>query len=159
MSESERKQLIDRYEEGAQLFSDAVNSVPSHLIDIPPEPGKWSIRQIAHHTVDAEVVVSGRFRAVAGKNGSPLQAWDQDEWAVNLNYAKQPMEHVAPLFTLLRHTNASMLRALPASAWEQHGEHPERGKQSLEDLLNLYIRHGESHARAIREASRKPSAA
>jgi hypothetical protein len=159
MSESERTQLIDRYEQGAQLFSDALNSVPARLLDVPPAPGKWTIRQIAHHTVDAEVVVAGRFRAVAGEDGSPIQAFDQDRWAANMNYAGRSMEYVTPLFVALRHNNAAMLRTLPASAWQQHGVHSERGRQTLEDLLNLYIRHGENHARAIREAQQKLAAA
>ncbi len=159
MSESERNQLIDRYEQGAQLFSDALSSVPQLFLDLVPAPGKWNIRQIAQHTVDAEIVVSGRFRAIAGEDGSPIQAFNQDLWAANMNYAKRPMEHVVPLFSALRHANAAMLRALPDSAWQQHGVHSERGPQTLVDLLNLYIRHGENHACAIREAQQKLSAA
>lgn len=159
MTHEERLKLIDRYEQGAHLFADAVRSVPGDLLDTPPAPGKWTIRQIALHTVDAEIVFSLRFRMLGAQDLSPILMFDQDSWASELRYSQQPIDHAQALFVTLRHTNTAMLRNLPESAWKHTGVHAKRGPMTMDDLLQLFIKHAESHAESIRQAHQKLSAA
>jgi hypothetical protein len=158
MNHQERLKLIDRYEQGAHLFAEALREVPEHLLDAPTAPGKWTIRQIALHTVDAEIVFSLRFRMLAAQDGSPILMFDQDSWATNLDYSKQPVDHAQALFVTLRHTNTAMLRNLPESAWKHTGTHAKRGPMSMDDLLKLFIGHAESHTESIRHAYQKLTA-
>jgi DinB superfamily len=159
MNHEERLKLIDRYEQGAHLFSEALRSVPENLLDTPPAPGKWTIRQIALHTVDAELVFSIRFRMLGAQDGAPILMFDQDAWAQKLQYSQQPVDHAQALFVTLRHANAAMLRKLPEAAWEHAGMHEKRGRMTMDDLLLLFIKHAESHADSIRQAHDKLSAA
>jgi hypothetical protein len=148
-----RSQLIERYEKGAELFVDAIKGAPSRIWDDEPFPGKWTVREIVHHTADAEVVFSARIRVLGAEDGAKIMAFDQDKWANNLGYEMRPVDASAELFVALRHANAAMLRALPDEAWSHIGNHPERGPLKIEDMVNTFIAHGENHARAIREAS------
>jgi len=147
---SDHGALIDRYEQGAQLFVEALGGVPPADLDRVPGPGKWTIRQIAIHTTDAELVFSARIRTLAGQNGAKIIAFNQDNWAAAMAYDRQPVEHTVTLFKTLRAVNAAMLRVLPESAWAHVGRHEERGPMTIEDMVNGYIRHGENHSRAIR---------
>lgn len=158
MNHEERLKLIDRYEQGAHLFAEALRSVPQNLLDTPPAPGKWTIRQIALHTVDAEIVFSLRFRMLGAQDGAPILMFDQDSWAKNLSYDQQPLDHAQALFVTLRHTNTAMLRNLPESAWKHSGMHAKRGRMTMDDLLQLFIGHAENHAESIRQAHQKLSA-
>ncbi|HVP64173.1 MAG TPA: DinB family protein [candidate division Zixibacteria bacterium] len=158
MDHAERLRLIDRYEQGAHLFAEALREVPERLLDTPTAPGKWTIRQIALHTVDAEIVFSVRFRMLGAQDGAPILMFDQDSWAANLEYRSQPIDHAQALFVTLRHTNTAMLRALPESAWKHTGTHAKRGPMTMDDVLKLSIGHGESHAESIRQAHQKLSA-
>jgi hypothetical protein len=157
MNHEERLKLIDRYEQGAHLFSEVLRSVPENLLDTPPAPGKWTIRQIALHTVDAEIVFSLRFRMLAAQDGVQILMFDQDAWAENLQYSKQPIDHAQALFVTQRHTNTAMLRNLPESVWKHTGMHAKRGPMTMDDLLQLFIRHGESHTESIRQAHERLS--
>lgn len=148
-----RSQLIERYEKGAEIFVDAVRGAPSRMWDDEPFPGKWTIRQIVHHTADAEVMFSARIRLLGAEDGVRIITFDQNKWASNLGYELRPVDASVELFTALRQANAALLRALPEEAWTRLGNHPERGPMRIEDLVSLYIGHGENHARAIREAS------
>jgi uncharacterized damage-inducible protein DinB len=47
-----------------------------------PGPGQWSIAEILAHLADAEVVGSWRMRLILGNSGQPIQAYDQEVWAV-----------------------------------------------------------------------------
>jgi len=145
--------LIERYRNGAQLFVDAVKGTSSKMWDKAPAPGKWTIRQIIQHTVDAEVVFSLRIRMLGSENDATLIAFDQDKWAESLAYTQRPVESALALFAALREANAALLAALPQSAWAHLGHHPERGAMKIEDQVSVYINHGENHARAVREAA------
>lgn len=150
---------IDRYEECAEAFANALQNVPENLVDLPTGPGKWTIRQIAVHTADAELVFSARIRMIAGQDGVLITAFDQDEWAKNLAYDQQPIAACIALFQALRHSNATMLRNLPESAWGNIGQHNERGPMRIVDVLDYALSHGEGHTRAIREAVGKLNSA
>ena len=147
--------LVDRYEEGVEVFAQALKGVPEELLDKSPAPGKWSIRQIAMHLADAETVGVARFRTIAAQPGSLLKGYDQDAWAQKLAYTQQSPEQALELFALLRKTTAAMLRALPESAWKNTGRHEESGEVVLDKFVEHYCDHVDNHSRQIREIRKK----
>jgi hypothetical protein len=148
---SSHEDLIRRYENGIAVMEDALRDLPEAALDRAPAPGKWTIRQLAAHVADAELVVCGRFRWVAAEPGSPLKAFDQDRWAAALGYERQSPQQALELFRALRRVTAAMLRSLPESAWAHIGCHEQRGELSLETLVESYGGHAEHHARQIQQ--------
>jgi hypothetical protein len=144
-------ELISRYEQGIAAFESALDGIPNALLDTAPAPGKWTIRQIAAHLADAELVACSRFRWIAAEPGSPLKSFDQDQWALSLGYAQQSPTNALELFRALRRATAAMLRGLPEGAWQQTGHHEERGPVSLEQMVTLYAGHAEHHAKQIEQ--------
>lgn len=142
-------ELIARYENGAAVFESALRGLPDELLDVPPAPGKWTIRQIAAHVGDAELVACARFRWIAAEPGSPLKPFDQDKWADALRYKEQSPEEILDMFRALRRVTAAMLRRLPEEAWNRIGVHEERGPVSLERMVELYTTHAVHHANQI----------
>jgi DinB superfamily len=155
----EIKNLLDRFENGTTVFEDALRGVPPAVADRVPAPGKWSIRQIAAHLADAELVGAVRMRFIAAQPGSPLKAYDQDVWANELAYTKLPVEDSLAAFRAARKYTSTMLRNLPESAFTRTGMHEERGEESLQRLVELYCDHTDHHARQIRELRGKLAAA
>lgn len=149
MKSSEIRKLIRRYEKGGKLVAEALRDVPLEILDRKPAPGKWSIRQLAAHLADAEIVGAARLRTAAAQPGSAIKAYDQDAWANRLGYEQQAPEQMAKLFRLLRKTTGVVLRALPDAAWENKAVHEERGEMSLADMVKLYAEHAEHHAGQI----------
>ena len=55
--------------------------------------GKWNIRQLLIHIVDAETVLYDRIRRIISEQPNPLiWAFDQDAWAAHLDYHTFPLE-------------------------------------------------------------------
>jgi len=143
------EELIARYERGGAALEQALRDIPEAALDRVSAPGKWSIRQIAAHLSDAEIVVAARLRWVAAEPGSPLKAFDQEKWAGELGYERQSPRLSLELFRALRATTAAMLRSLPESAWTRTGMHEERGQVSLQRLVEDYSSHAERHVQQI----------
>ncbi len=148
---SDIQDLISRYEKGIQLFEDALRGLPPDELDRLPGPGKWTIRQIALHIADGEIVSAARFRYIAGQPDAKLYGYQQELWATNLRYDKQPIEPALAAMRAVRQATVTMLRGLPESAWNQTGFHNERGELSLRKMVELTAEHAENHTRQIRE--------
>lgn len=115
----------------------------------PQEPGKWSIAEIVAHLADVEIVASWRMRSIIGSDGITIQPFDQDVWASAFQYRKRDPKQSLELFRVLRENNLAMLKALPPEAWERHGMHLERGKESIVHLTRMFAGHDLNHVSQI----------
>jgi len=110
-----------------------------------PEPGKWSIVEILAHLADAEIVASWRMRSIVGQDGITIQPFDQDVWTSVFQYSKRDPKLSIEVFRVLRENNLAMLKALPPDAWERHGMHLERGKETIAHLARMFAGHDTNH--------------
>jgi DinB superfamily len=110
-----------------------------------PEPGKWSIAEILAHLADVEIVASWRMRSIIGADGIMIQPFDQDVWASVFHYRKRDPRQSLEIFRVLRENNLAMLKALPPEAWERHGMHLERGKETIAHLARMFAGHDANH--------------
>lgn len=114
-----------------------------------PEPGKWSIAEIAAHLADAEIVASWRMRSIIGDSGTTIQPFDQDAWVSAFDYGKRDPKQSVELFRVLRENNLAMLKALPGEAWEFYGMHQERGKETIAHVVRMFAGHDTNHVLQI----------
>ena len=83
-----------------------------------------------------------RARLLAVEPGKPVMAYDQDKWAVSLNYHDQDVDDALKLVKYARKTTHALLEILPDSAFENTVIHPEFDKPySFEMWLSIYPEH------------------
>jgi DinB superfamily len=143
-------ELLERFRRGAELAAMTLTGAAGSEVDFVPAPGKWSVRQIVCHLSDAEMVLGMRLRRIIAEDNPPLEAFDQNAWTANLNYAKRKPSHALEMFRNLRSDNYELLKELPESAFDRAGMHSERGRITLGDLLRLGAEHAENHAVQVR---------
>lgn len=149
---------LERFRRGPEVLAVVLTGVFGEEIDFVPAPGRWSIRQVIAHVADSEVVGAHRFRQMIAEDNPPIQVYDQDAWARNLDYGRRLPKQSLESFRRVRAENYELLKALPEAAFERTGEHPTRGCVTLRTLLEIYANHAESHARqvqAIRDEYKK----
>ena len=142
--------LLERFRRGAELVAVSITGAAGSEVDFVPEPGKWSIRQIVAHLADAEIVATMRLRQIIAENNPKLEAFDQDAWTRNLDYARRKPSQSLETFRRIRGENYELLKELPESAFERAGLHSERGRVTLQQFLQGYAEHAESHAAQLR---------
>ena len=144
-------ELLERYRRGPELLAVVLTGVFGEEEDFLPAPGKWTIRQIVAHLADSEIVLAHRFRQVIAED-SPTMVWfDQDAWASHLDYARRKPKQSLETLRRTRAENYDLLKALPESAYDRAGNHTQRGRVTLGQLLEHGSAHTESLARQIGE--------
>jgi hypothetical protein len=114
-----------------------------------PGPGRWSVGQIIAHLADAEIVGAYRFRMILAAPGTPIQAFDQDDWARAMKYEAADPQASLALFHSLRAAQLRLWRGLNGEELDRFGIHAERGKESVRHLLSLYAGHDLNHLAQI----------
>jgi len=155
---SDIPELLERFRRGPELLAVVLTGVFGEEEDFSPAPGKWSIRQLAAHLADSELVCAQRLRQIIAEDHPTLIAFDQEAWARNLDYARRKPKQSLESFRRVRAESYELLKELPEAAFERTGNHSERGSITLRDQLEVLAQHTENHARqmqAIREEYKK----
>lgn len=152
---SEQANLLERFRRAPEVIAVMLTGVFGEEVDFISAPGKWSIRQIARHLADSEMVGAYRFRSVIAEDNPTLHNYDEAAWASNLDYSTRKPASSLDHFRRIRADNYELLKDLPPGTFSRMGTHSQRGPMSLLQIVELYADHAESHAKqlqAVREA-------
>ncbi len=127
----------------------AVKGLNDAQLDTPYREGGWTVRQVVHHLADSHMNSFVRMKLILTEDKPALKPYNQDAWAIQADVRSIP---VATSLAILRGLHArwvALLRALPESAWDRKGFHPERGDVTLQSMLVTYSGHGAKHVEHI----------
>ena len=144
-TQQERKQMIEAIRRLPAEIDNAVKGLNDQQLDTPYGPGKWTVRQVVHHLADGQMNAFIRFRLILTEDNPTIKPYNQDEWAKLSDTMKAP---VGPSLAILKGVHerwVALMDSTPEPAWSRSAHHPERGKTTLDDLLQIYSHHGESH--------------
>ena len=151
MSPEERKLKIKRYGKGYAMLKEALADIPRKAWKFKPAPTEWSIHEIIIHLADSETNAALRARLLAAEPGRSVMAYDQDKWALHLNYHDQDVEDALKLVKSARKMTYKWLKTLPAEIFENTVIHAEYDKPySFEMWLALYSEHIPGHIEQIK---------
>ena len=109
-----------------------------------PAPGEWSVLELLGHLLDAEIVVSGRYRWVLSQDRPPLFGYDQDRWVERL-HQDDDVDGLLDLFEGLRRANLALWQRTPVEDRNRVGMHRERGPESYDLTFRLIAGHDRVH--------------
>ncbi|MCU0714061.1 MAG: DinB family protein [Pirellula sp.] len=139
------RQLIEQYAGGGQKLVQAYWGLTQDELFWQPPDGSWTLQQIAIHMMDSDLIASDRMKRVACMDLPLLVAYDETGFSQLPGGNSIPAFQAIDLFVKNRQMTATILRALPDSAFERCGIHTESGKVSLAYLVESYIRHLDHH--------------
>src|SRR5258708_16606662 len=112
--------------------------------------GKWSIREIVGHLIDAERVFGYRAFAIARGDRNNMPGFDQNEYILTSPYNRIDLEDLLSEFRLARLSNIAMLRTLDDESWMRIGT--ANGSQvSVRALAFIMAGHVRHHMEVLRE--------
>lgn len=147
---NELSDILERFRRGPELLAVATTGAAGSEVDFSPAPGKWSVRQIACHLADTELVMAARIRKILAEHEPRIEAFDQNAWADHLDYSRRKLSHAIEAFRFIRSDSYELIKDLPEAAFDRAGMHPERGRITLADIVRISAEHVEKHAVQIR---------
>jgi hypothetical protein len=115
------------------------------VIRTRPAENEWSVLELVGHLLDAEMVVSGRYRWIIAHDEPPLAPYDQDLWVERLRHNADDPGELLTVWGALRQANLDMWARTTAEQRERVGMHAERGSESLELTFRLLSGHDLFH--------------
>jgi len=133
----------------AKKLGRLIKGVPMAKLRKRPAPEKWSVSEIIAHLADGEIVAAFRLRLILGAPGTPIVAYDQNQWVICGHYEKRDPQESAELFRVLREANLALLKSLKPEQWKLCGMHSERGQESIEHIVRMFAGHDINHLQQI----------
>ena len=115
-----------------------------------------TLDEIIAHLADCELVYGFRYRKILAEPGSTLAAFDQDAWAMGLQYQNQVFKPLLESFGALRRANLALLRAITLDAWNKAGRHPEYGTLTIGQLVLHLVTHDRNHIAQVEDRLGRP---
>jgi hypothetical protein len=83
-------------------FKKLLADIPKKKIDYAYAEGKWTIKELLQHIIDAERVFCYRALRFARKDDTPLHSFDENSWAANAQVNNRKWKDLVDEFKALR---------------------------------------------------------
>jgi hypothetical protein len=151
MNKQERDLLIESYGMAYETLLEGLKEFHEEMWQWKPAPEKWSVHEILVHITDSEANSYIRCRRFIAEPGSGVYGYDQDAWAVKLNYHSQSVQESLDLFRLLREASYRLIKNLPEEVWQTATvRHSEMGTVTFEQWLRIYEEHIPVHLQQMK---------
>lgn len=151
MGKKERDEKIELYGRGYDLLMQTLKDVPQEMWQFKPEPKEWSVHEILVHLADSESNAALRARKLIVEPNGVLMGYDQDKWAIELNYHEQSWEDALETVKFVRKTTYKLLKQQPDEVFQNAVKHPEYEEPyTFDKWLDIYSGHIPGHIEQIK---------
>lgn len=112
--------------------------------------GKWSIRQLVGHLIDAERVFALRALCFSRGETAALPGFDENSYVASSAYADVPLTDLRREFRTLREANAMMFGRFGTQEWDRRGI-ASGYSVSVRALAYIMVGHPRHHMKVIGE--------
>ncbi|HVS01365.1 MAG TPA: DinB family protein [Thermoanaerobaculia bacterium] len=103
------------------VLRDLAAAVPAELEGHRYAPGKWSVREVFGHLIDAERVFGYRAFRIGRGDETPLEGFDENRYVDAAGCDGRPLRELAAELVAVRQANLWLFRGLGAAAWSRRG--------------------------------------
>lgn len=133
----------------SKAIHDFYNSLPEEKADYAYAEGKWTIKQVLQHVIDAERIFTYRALRIARKDTTPLPGFDENAYADNDGSKNRTFQSLKEEFNALRTATDLLLANFSA---EQLAETGTASGKSITTNALCFITYGHLlHHKAITE--------
>jgi hypothetical protein len=112
--------------------------------------GKWTIREVTGHLIDAERIFAYRALRFARGDATPLAGFDENTYALAAGSDARTMADLVDELRIVREGTVRLFDSLPADAWPRRGVASD-AEVSVRALAWIIVGHGLHHLGVLRE--------
>ena len=103
------------------LFLQFLQSIPADKRDYRYDEGKWTIKEVLLHILDAERIFAYRALCIARKDKTSLPSFDENLYADNSKADQRDWDELIEEFRLVRQSNGIMFASFDNEQLETSG--------------------------------------
>ena len=89
--------------------------------DLRYAPGKWSVKEVIGHLIDAERIFAYRALRFARNDATPLSGFDENSYVDNAGFSSRSLADLAEEFEHTRKSNVYLFKNLDGDSWLRRG--------------------------------------
>lgn len=124
-------------------LSELVEAVSPDDLNIPGGRDEHSPRDLLAHLADVELVAAWRLRQTVAAPGVQLSSFEPDVWGQR--YSRLDAALAVESFRAMRAWNLALLTTLTLQDWLAEAYHPERGFESVDQMVRALAAHDLNH--------------
>lgn len=113
--------VVASLRDGRERMKEALATLPESSGDHRYAAGKWSVRTLVGHMIDAERVFSYRAMRIARGDTTPLPSFDENAYAAAAESDTRRVAELVAELLALRDCTARLFASLPEAAWTRTG--------------------------------------
>jgi hypothetical protein len=99
---TEEPNVVKSITKNSRKFLKLIESIPKKKIDFAYAEGKWTIKELFQHIMDAERVFVYRALTFSRRDGTPLPGFDENSWTSHSGASKRDWKDLCKEFKALR---------------------------------------------------------
>ena len=108
ISQVQENDLMEAFKNGTLTFTKFLESIPSSKHNYRYAEGKWTIKEVLQHIIDAERVFNYRALRFARKDPAPLPGFDENIFAANAKVEKRNWNDLLDEFKTVRRSSEQL---------------------------------------------------
>jgi uncharacterized damage-inducible protein DinB len=113
--------LFEELEIALHRFIHFVREIPMDKFDFRYAEGKWTIKDIIQHIIDAERVFAYRAMRIARNDHTPLPGFDENIYVTNANANSRSIQDLLTEFSMVRHATIYLFKSFSPDSLERIG--------------------------------------
>lgn len=111
-------EAVQRYAAG---LNDFYTSLPEEKADYRYAEGKWTIKELLQHVIDAERIFAYRILRISRKDTTPLASFDEDRYVQNAQADKRSLASLKEELLAVRRSSDLLLASLSEEQLAEQG--------------------------------------
>lgn len=142
--------LIEELEISVHRLIRFVQNIPMDKFDYRYAEGKWTIKDILQHLIDAERIFAYRALRFARNDKTPLSSFEEDDYAVEANGSRRSIQDLLIEVAVVRQSTLSLFKSLTQQELLRIGIAADK-PMSVRALGFVIIGHQNHHQRVFEE--------
>ena len=142
--------LLEELEISLHDFIKFVQNIPMDKFDYRYADGKWTIKDIIQHIIDAERIFGYRALRISRNDSTPLAGFEENNYVENTNGNGRSIQDLLTEFSAVRHSNLLLFKSFSDEQLKRLGI-ASNHTISVRALGFLMIGHQKHHQRVFAE--------
>ena len=142
--------IVDVLRDSGVKLASALAEIPETKGGHRYAEGKWTVRTLIGHMIDAERIFSYRALRLARGDATPLPGFEENDFAKTAGSDARAVADLASEMAIVRAGTVRLFESLPEEAWMRRGV-VNGGEVSVRALGYITAGHAQHHLKVLRE--------